>query len=149
MSEKPKHPGGRPTDYSIELAEKICLAIMSYPMGLRKLCKKFKDFPGYSTTRTWIGKYPEFQDLYLKAKRIQSHILFDDVLDIANDDENDTIVKINRAKLKIYAYQYSSGRLSPDTYGDNKADKENDTLDRNAMLEVMKELANKCLKPKE
>lgn len=36
---------GRPTEYSQELAEEICMAIACTAKGLRKLCKEHQHWP--------------------------------------------------------------------------------------------------------
>jgi len=139
MTDKQKHPGGRPTDYSPEMVEKICQAIICYSMGIRKLCEKFDYLPGHTTIRMWLGKYPEFRNLYLQAKRIQADLLFDETIDIADDDEEDNLIKINRAKLKIDTRKHKAARLLPDEYGEGKRETKSDDTAKELLIAAMKE----------
>lgn len=117
-----KNPGGRPTDYCDEVAEKICAAIATHAMGYKRLHKLYPELPCEETLLTWIGKYPKFLGQYLEAKRTQAHLLLDRTLDIAcrDEEEDDTLLKINRDKLKIDTFKFTAARLNPHTYGEKK-----------------------------
>lgn len=116
------HPGGRPTIYSKEMAEKVCTAIASHAMGYEKLSEKYPELPCEQTIQNWIHKHFEFLGLYLQAKEAQSHILLDKTIDIANRDqyEEDSLLKINRDKLKIDTFKFNAVRLNTKHYGDKK-----------------------------
>ena len=116
--EKMAHPGGRPTIYCEEIVDKVCDAISSHAMGYGEIYKRYDDLPCEATIQRWIGKHAEFRERYLKAKAVQAHILLDKTIDIANDDDEDTLIKINRAKLKIDTYKFNAVRLNPKDYGD-------------------------------
>lgn len=133
------HPGGRPTDYCPEIVEKICHAIISNSMGLPRLCKKFDELPGLTTIKTWISKYPEFRAKYLQAKRLQADFLFDEILDIADEDEEDNLIKINRAKLKMDARKHKAAILKPDDYGEKTSKTHDVTIRQDDVLNKAKE----------
>jgi hypothetical protein len=111
------HPGGRPAIYTAEDAEKVLEAIVTHPMGLRKLCEKYPELPSRANIQRWIAANAEFRSRYLQAKSIQAHLLMDEIIDIVNEDDNDNLIKINRAKLKVDGYKINASRLNA-TYGD-------------------------------
>lgn len=117
-----KNKGGRPTDYCPESVEIVCQLIATNAKGMRQLSKENPEMPGYATIKTWIRKYPEFRALYLQAKELQSHILMDATLDVANRDEEeeDTLLKVNRDKLKIDTYKYNAMKLNVKYYSDRR-----------------------------
>jgi hypothetical protein len=122
-----KHPGGRPTIYTKELAEEICGLTASHSVGYQRLEKLYPHLPNVQTLYNWFRKYPELIEMYLKAKEIQAHLLLDNTIDISNRDEyekeineNDNLIKINRDKLKIDTYKFAATRLNPRTYGDKR-----------------------------
>lgn len=123
------HPGGRPTDYNLELANKIFIALSCTSKGLSRLCREDKSLPHESTVYRWLTEKPEFQDIYLKAKRNQMNYLCEQMLDIADDTEHDykknregNIVAnnelVNRSRLKIDTRKWLMAKLMPRVYGD-------------------------------
>jgi hypothetical protein len=117
------HPGGRPTIYSEEMVELVCQEIATNATGLDHICAANPAMPGCSTIKTWIRKYPEFRAKYLQAKEIQSHALMEKSLCVADRDEHDSsdsLLKINRDKLKVDTYKYYAARLNARDYGDKK-----------------------------
>ncbi|MCX7120111.1 MAG: hypothetical protein NTZ86_09670 [Legionellales bacterium] len=71
----------------------------------------------------------EFSDLYARAKRFQVEVIIDEILEIADDASNDSIVNedgksvidhehINRARLKIDTRKWLAAKLCPRLYGD-------------------------------
>lgn len=128
-SSKPKHPGGRPTDYTPELGEKICIAISTIGRGLQTICDMHDHFPkNAKTIHEWVIKHEEFSKSYMRAKRMQAHVLADDSLDIADNSERDTIVNergkklcdnewVQRSRLRVEQRRWYAGRLEP-LYGD-------------------------------
>lgn len=128
---KPKHPGGRPTKYSPEMAEKICRAVATTTDGLKTMCNKRPDLPNADTVREWRYLYPEFSGKYAQAKMIQADLLAEDCIDIADDSSND--IKINdegyetfngefaaRSRIRIDTRKWMASKLLPKQYGGDK-----------------------------
>ena len=129
-----KHPGGRPTKYSRDLALKIC-QLTAEGNSLIKICSE-EGMPGYSTVLAWkVSENPdfkEFQELYAKAKQDQADTLAEEILDIADDTSNDykTIVKdgrevevvdhehIQRSRLRVDTRKWIAAKLKPKSYGE-------------------------------
>lgn len=124
---------GRPTDYTQELADEICNTIASSSVGTKKLCKKNPNWPSQDTIFTWLKIRKEFSEQYAQAKRHQVEVLVDEILEIADDSSNDTIIKvdeegnereicnsewINRSRLRIDTRKWVASKLVPRLYGD-------------------------------
>lgn len=120
-------PAGRPTDYSDEIAEKVCEAIACTPRGLEHICAA-DDMPAASTVYKWLVRYPEFVEKYGRAREAQAHLVMDQVLDIADDGTNDFVLTddgpsldrdhIQRSKLRVETRFRLAGKLNPKKYGD-------------------------------
>lgn len=129
-----KAKNGRPTDYSDELAKEICDTIASSSKGIKKLCSENAHWPNKDTIFTWLKNNGDFSDQYIKAKRCQIEIFIDDILDIADDSTQDSVVNeqgnricnnefIARSKLRIDTRKWLASKLVPKVYGagaDNK-----------------------------
>ena len=98
--------GGRPTVYSVELADKICSAL-SEGKPLAKICKE--DWaPVTSTVYKWRRENDEFSLLYEKAREDQADYLTDDSLQLAEDPLIDTA----RAKLIIDTRKWFASKMN-------------------------------------
>ncbi len=122
-------PGGRPTDYSPEMADRICELTATYSWGLQKLSDKFPELPTKSTINLWRYKHPEFSSQYAQAKLIQADLLAEDCLDIADDSGRDTTYDdkgnarcdtewVNRCRLRIDTRKFLAAKLLPKQYGE-------------------------------
>jgi hypothetical protein len=122
-----KKPFGRPTKYTPEYGEEICCYIASHFMGIEKLSELYPHLPCEKTISNWIRKHPDFLRSYLQAKEVQAHLMMEKAIDIANRDlyEDDSLLKINRDKLKIDTIKFSTVKLNPTHYGDKKEQKLN------------------------
>jgi hypothetical protein len=126
---------GRPTDYSPELAAKICHIISTHPNGLGKLQKMYDFMPDKSTIFLWIQKYPEFSNQYFTARKYQAHVIADSILDIPTEintfDDKDGVERIDsgilgRAKFDMECRKWHASKLEPKIYGDFKQDDSQD-----------------------
>lgn len=133
---------GRPSKYSIELADQICEAISSSSKGLHAICKDSDLFPSPSTIYLWLSDHKDFLDKYTRAREEQADLLADEIIQIADDGTNDymTIIKgdieynvedrevTNRSKLRVDARKWKASKLAPKKYGDKielSGDKDN------------------------
>lgn len=122
---------GRPTDYTKELADKIC-SQLSEGISLRTVCKE-KDMPDKSTVFRWLREIKEFCDQYARAKEESADAMAEDVLDIADDGANDfieieredggTFTKvnqehINRSRLRVDTRKWIMSKMKPKKYGE-------------------------------
>lgn len=129
MSEKPKHPGGRPTKYNEEIAARVCEIVATHPIGLKKLCKMYDEMPDDTTINLWRYTHVEFSRRYAQAKIFQSELLAEECLDIADFSENDSksdimgnevcdTEYIARSRLRVDTRKWLASKLAPKIYGD-------------------------------
>jgi transposase-like protein len=109
-----KRGRGRPSTYSQDLVEEICLLI-SEDLSVRKICER-QGLPERRTIYRWLAQHDEFRHQYARARELQADYLFDECLDIA--DEAKDLVEIQRARLRIDARKWMAGKLAPKKYGD-------------------------------
>jgi hypothetical protein len=116
-ADKPKKKMGRPTDYTPELAGKICELIASSPDGLTVLCKVRDDLPNESTVYQWLAKYDDFSKSYREAKEAQGLCYSEKVMKTVWDvDERPEAIA--KAKLILDASKWHLSKLAPKTFGD-------------------------------
>lgn len=112
--------GGRPSDYTQEMADYIC-AELADGKSLRAICRDHEDLNTGKVMR-WLGANKEFQEQYARARELQADALFDETLDIADqyDTAKDILTPdlINRAKLRIDTRKWIAGKLRPKKYGE-------------------------------
>ncbi|XAI95168.1 hypothetical protein [Microcystis phage Mwe-JY13] len=103
--------------YSDELARKIC-ALLADGQSLLQICKA-SDMPNRATVFDWLmdPRYAEFKKMYEFARDVQADSLFDDLLTIA--DANDE--EVNRSRLRIDTRKWAASKLKPKKYGDKVA----------------------------
>jgi hypothetical protein len=125
---------GRPSDFTQEVADRICDEIAS-GKSLRSICKA-GDLPDKSTVFRWLGENTKFRDQYACAREAQADYMAEDILDIADDGTNDYGFKegedkdgegakpvflaenVQRSKLRVDARKWLASKLAPKKYGD-------------------------------
>ncbi len=131
------HAGGRPTDYTPELAASIC-AMLADGLSLRTVCLE-PEMPEKATVFMWLRKHQEFADQYTRAKEQSTMAHFEDLLSIADEDVSEPIINedgqpimdgggkplkaitrlgIEHAKLRIDTRKWAMSKLLPKKYGD-------------------------------
>lgn len=126
-----KHPGGRPSIYTKELADKIC-SQLAEGVSLRTVCLQ-EEMPSLQTIFRWIREKQEFSEQYARAKQESADAMADEILDISDDGTNDweeverndgsTFVKLNseavqRSKLRVDTRKWLMAKMKPKKYGD-------------------------------
>lgn len=109
----------RPTIFTEELADIICEELIE-GKSLAAICNNSL-LPTKSTVMLWLKKgrdgderYKAFSDQYLRARELQSDVIEDEILDIADDSSKDTYTDgdgnkrvdneaIQRSKLRVDA----------------------------------------------
>jgi hypothetical protein len=125
--------GGRPTKYSEKLGIEIC-KLMCEGKSLKEICDN-DNMPHRSTVHEWLvdGKHEEFSDRYDKAYEIRAEIMFDELLEIADDGTNDWMERqnkdgstyevvnsehIQRSKLRCDVRKFKISKMIPKKFGD-------------------------------
>ena len=147
MRKTPANKGGRPSTYTEEVAVKILTRMMSGE-SLRNICADAK-MPARSTVHLWIAKNegaePDgqggikpgtgFSDRYARAREVRADDMFDEMLEIADDDKRDwepvrdkesgDIVDIKvdgehiqRARLRVDTRKWQLSKMDPRKYGE-------------------------------
>jgi hypothetical protein len=127
-------PAGRPSDYSQELADRIC-SKLAEGISLRTVCLA-DDMPDKSTVFKWLREIKEFSDQYTRAKEESSDALVEEMLDISDDGTNDWMEQldeegktkgwrengeaINRSRLRVDTRKWIASKLKAKKYGDKQ-----------------------------
>lgn len=99
---------GRPSDYTQELADKICERIADGE-SLRSICRD-DEMPGTSAVCKWLSIHTEFAEQYARARELQADSLFDDILDIADKGLKGLETPEDR-RIQIDARKWMAGKL--------------------------------------
>ncbi len=115
---KKKNKGGRPTDYSDEVANTICRRLIEGE-SLNKICFD-DDMPCKATVYNWLAdkELSEFLDKYICARERQAETFIDQCVDIADSTDKDKITLTNkdgREYVKIDHDHINRSRLRVDT----------------------------------
>jgi hypothetical protein len=121
-----KHPGGRPTDYNEDIVDEICIRI-STGEPLVRICRE-DGMPHLATVYRWLSRYPEFSEMYAKAKDQAADTLAEEIQDLADqfpmektDKEGNTSFDsayIQWMRLRVDARKWVAAKLKPRKYGD-------------------------------
>src|SRR4051794_1435190 len=111
-------PGGRPSDYTLELADDICRQLAEGKSMLEVTART--NMPAVSTVYLWLTKHPEFVDKYTRAREQQAHTIADRAVAMALGGI-EIITDPQVAKVQLDAIKWTAARLAPKVYGD-KAD---------------------------
>src|SRR5450432_2645923 len=94
--------GGRPTKFTKVFASKICARIVSGE-SVRNIVKD-DNMPSSSTIFRWLldETKKKFWEQYDKARNIQAELMFEELLEIADDGTNDWMEKENKDGSTYY-----------------------------------------------
>ena len=118
---------GRPSSFSEEIAQEICLKL-SLGESLRSILSA-EEKPAMSTVMRWLAEKPEFQEQYARARQAQAEYWAEQIVEIADDSSQDTITNergnevansewINRSRLRVDTRKWLMSKLLPKKYGD-------------------------------
>ena len=115
---------GRPSGYTQELADLICL-LLSEGQSLRKICA-LEDMPSQSMIYRWLIDNKDFREQYTRAREEQAEFYADELIGIADDDSKDVSgelqmpnsVAVQRSRLQVDTRKWLLSKLLPKKYGD-------------------------------
>lgn len=124
------HAGGRPSDYTQELADKIC-SQLAEGISLRTVCLA-EDMPSKTTVFSWLRTHPEFLAQYARAKEESADAMAEEILDIADDGTNDWMTMkiggketevpnnevLQRSRLRVDTRKWIMSKMKPKKYGE-------------------------------
>ncbi len=126
---------GRPSDYSEEIAARICEEIATTDHSIEVICQA-DDMPNARTVWRWLDRIPTFCQQYARAKEMQGDVLASQIIPISDDGSADTVTRyredgseyqavdqehINRSRLRVDARKWLASKLAPKKYGDRTA----------------------------
>lgn len=132
---------GRPTDYTAEIAQRICEEL-ACGRSLRDVCAD-EGMPAESTVRAWaLDDRDGFSAHYARARELGYHSMADELMEIADDARNDWMERcgeedagwqangehIQRSRLRVDTRKWMLSKVLPKLYGDKvtvAGDKEN------------------------
>jgi hypothetical protein len=104
---------GRPSSYTVEMADAICQRI-AHGEGIAAICRD-DGMPGAVTVYAWLRRWPEFAEMYARAREIQAHHKFDLAWEIARAAKSGNV---EVARLQIGVIRWQAARLAPHKYGE-------------------------------
>ena len=131
-------PGGRPSEYTPEMGDKICEGLAS-GRSLNSMCKG-DDFPALCTVYKWMRQNPDFAANYTRAREDQADTLADEIVEIADDKSGDTEIDENgrrrldqefvaRSRLRVDARKWVASKLKPKRFGDRAGESTDTTVE--------------------
>lgn len=126
---------GCPTTYTEEIGARICDAIATHDIGMDKLAVKYDWFPHKQVIFQWMRQNSSLYDQYLEARRLQSHLLADKSLDMADNvpvytdmygNERIDAGMLGREKFRFECAKWHASKLAPKVFGDRLKDDEQD-----------------------
>lgn len=119
----------RPSSFTQGVADTICQRITEGE-SLRRICLD-DGMPAASTVFKWLTDRKEFSEQYARAREAQADHLAEEILQIADDGENDTYQTENglavnhdviaRSRLRVDARKWLASKMAPKKYGDKLA----------------------------
>ncbi len=144
------HAGGRPTDYTPELAQAICDVIATCTESYDRMCEWNPSFPVRNIMRLWRYKHLEFKSMYEVARQAQADLYIDELREVARNRENDLMetnegyksnpAAVARDKLIIDTDKWIACKVLPKVYGDKSEVKSDITAHVTTHEDRLKEL---------
>src|ERR1700692_1435974 len=95
----------RPTTFTQKLGKRVC-ELISDGASLRSI-GEMPNMPSRRTTRTWLGRFPDFSADYERARRHRSDALVDEIIEIsAGVKGSDSPAAVNAARLAVVSRQW-------------------------------------------
>jgi hypothetical protein len=121
--------------YTDAIARKICERIM-LKETLERICSDPR-MPSLKTVARWLAhpSFADFREMYYYARRVQAELLVDEIIDIADEKENDWKPTFNRngeqngwkpdneaiqrSRVRIDTRKWFAVKMVPKLYGDH------------------------------
>lgn len=131
---------GRPSDYTPELADRICNEI-AVGRSLNRICREHDDIPSQQTVYTWLRSHESFLEKYRRAREDQQEARADEIIEISDDVAGSTdAAVVNAARLRVDTRKWLMAKLLPKKYGDKV--EVNATLTLAAFVDQVERIVN-------
>ena len=94
-----------------DTADAICMRLASGE-SLRAICRE-TGTPSIAAIYRWMDKNPEFAEQYARAREWQADTHVDEIVDIADTEEDPA-----KARVRIDARKWSAGKMKSKAYGE-------------------------------
>ena len=135
-----------PVRYSREVTDEICRRVIE-GQTIAEIGSS-PGMPHFTTIWDWVGRYPEFCQMWLIAKRAQMLRESELILEIADDGRNDWMQRrveegfepiidkehIARSRLRIEARKWLMAKLMPSIFGERLAVEHSGSISRAAEM---------------
>lgn len=113
--------------YDAKIGDEVCERLVNGE-SLRKITRD-DHIPAASTIFKWLLENADFAEQYAYAREAQADTLADEIIDIADNTANDTIIAeagveqpntewITRSRLRVESRKWVAAKLKPKKYGD-------------------------------
>lgn len=106
-------PAGRPTDYTPEIAERIC-EWLAGGQSLRAFCRQ-DDTPDLSTICRWVVAHDEFRKQYVSAREAAGYAHADQIMEVVEDLKRGKLDP-STGKAMMDGLKWSAERMAPKTH---------------------------------
>lgn len=108
---------GSKSSYTVEQGNAIC-ELIAEGKTLRETCRELK------TDRVkiyrWFATFPAFRNQYTRARRIGADANFDELIELAKGEGDDSPASVNRARLIVDTQKWRLAKMVPRKYGDKQ-----------------------------
>jgi hypothetical protein len=110
----------RPSDFTKELGDEICNQL-SEGLSLRTVCLS-DTMPSKTTVFNWLRTNKEFLDQYARAKEESADALYEETIDIADEDvikkDISDNARVQVQRLRVDTRKWMMSKMKPKKYGD-------------------------------
>lgn len=112
MARDVKRKIGRPSSYTVEMADAICKKV-SEGQALLHVCEE-NGFPNQTTVFRWLNEREDFRNKYARAREIQIERMALDALRIADDPNEDP----QSRRVRVDTRKWILSKWAPKKYGE-------------------------------
>lgn len=106
----------RETLFTPEMSENICQRI-EQGESLRAITSD-EGMPHLSTVCSWFHTHPAFYARYVKAKEIRAELVFDELIEMADDPGVRTIEQVNWMNMRLGTRKWCLSRMNQNRFGE-------------------------------
>lgn len=113
--------------YDKEKIFKLILSEIEEGASLRSICKR-EDMPSRTLFFEWLKDDEDKVNQYARACELRADSIFEDIIEIADNANNDTIITekgeipnnewMARSRLRVDARKWALSKMNPKKYGD-------------------------------
>ena len=107
---------GRPSDYTEELADRICEEIANSDTSLRRICAR-ADMPDRKTVLRWLAQHDDFAAKYARAREGQADVIFEEMGDLEQKMLTRKVAS-DVGRVVLQSKQWRAAKLANKKYGE-------------------------------